>query len=121
MGNIADIIAFTNYTPWESSYDNEVNNITSACSELWTRMFIWWDGKVNPCDYDYKSYLSKWNLKDQKITDVWNSKEYNSLKIKSFKFSKELILSLVKDVLILNYNENQYHRLWKSSKKIIKF
>ena len=87
-GNIADIIAFTNYTPWESSYDNEVNNITSACSELWTRMFIWWDGKVNPCDYDYKSYLSKWNLKDQKITDVWNSKEYNSLKIKTFKFSK---------------------------------
>ncbi len=79
-GNIADIIAFTNYTPWESSYDNEVNNITSACSELWTRMFIWWDGKVNPCDYDYKSYLSKWNLKDQKITDVWNSKEYNSLR-----------------------------------------
>ena len=81
-GNLADIIAFTNYTPWESSYENEINNITSACSELWTRMFIWWDGKVNPCDYDYKSYLSKWNLKEEKITDVWNSSEYNILRSK---------------------------------------
>ncbi len=81
-GNVADIIAFTNYTPWESSYENEINNIMSACSELWTRMFVWWDGKVNPCDYDYKSYLSKWNLKEKKITDVWNSNEYNVLRSK---------------------------------------
>lgn len=51
-GNIADIIAFTNYTPWESSYDNEINNIDTPCNELWTRMFIWWDGKVNPCDFE---------------------------------------------------------------------
>ena len=26
-------------------------------------MFVWADGKVNPCDYDYKSLLSKWNAK----------------------------------------------------------
>ena len=79
-GDVADIIAFTNYTPWESSYENDINDITSACSELWTRMFVWWDGKVNPCDYDYKSYLSKWNIKTVSITDVWNSKEYNLLR-----------------------------------------
>ena len=29
--------------------------LTVPCSELWSRLFIWWDGKVNPCDYDYKS------------------------------------------------------------------
>ena len=40
-------------------------------------MFIWQDGKVNPCDYDYKSQLSKWNTKDQSIKDIWNSDEYN--------------------------------------------
>ena len=79
-GNIADIVAFTNYTPWESSYDNEINEITSPCDELWTRMFIWWDGKVNPCDYDYKSYLSKWNAKDKSISEIWNSIEYNELR-----------------------------------------
>lgn len=90
-GNIADIIAFTNYTPWESSYDNEINDISSACSELWTRMFIWWDGKANPCDYDYKSYLSKWNLKDKKISEIWNSDEYNNLRSKHLNNQRKLI------------------------------
>ena len=90
-GNIADIIAFTNYTPWESSYDNEINDINSACSELWTRMFIWWDGKANPCDYDYKSYLSKWNLKDKKISEIWNSDEYNDLRSKHLNNKRKLV------------------------------
>ena len=57
-GDIADIVAFTNYVPWESSYDNEINEIKEPCSELWSRMFVWYDGKVNPGDFDYKSKLS---------------------------------------------------------------
>lgn len=79
-GDIADIVAFTNYTPWESSYENPINEITDPCNELWSRMFIWQDGKVNPCDYDYKSLLSKWNIKNQSITNIWNSEEYNYLR-----------------------------------------
>ena len=79
-GDVADIIAFTNYTPWESSYENDENNILDPCSELWTRLFVWWDGKINPCDYDYKSLLSKWNIKDAKINEIWNSKYYNNLR-----------------------------------------
>ena len=78
--DIADVIAFVNYTPWESSYENEPNNLEHACDELWTRMFIWADGKVNPCDYDYKSLLSKWNVKDTLIKNIWNSNDYNSLR-----------------------------------------
>ena len=77
---LADVIAFVNYTPWESAYDNEVNNLNHACEELWTRMFVWADGKVNPCDYDYKSLLSKWNVKNQSIKKIWNSKDYNNLR-----------------------------------------
>ncbi len=77
---IADVIAFVNYTPWESSYDNQPNDLKHPCEELWTRMFVWADGKVNPCDYDYKSLLSKWNVKDLKISEIWNSEEYNSLR-----------------------------------------
>ena len=42
----ADIIAFTNYIPWESSYENEINEISNPCKELWTRTFVWYDGKV---------------------------------------------------------------------------
>ncbi len=79
-GSIADIVAFTNYTPWESSYDNPVNEVSNPCSELWSRLFIWHDGKVNPCDYDYKSTLSKWTLSNRSISNIWNSEEYNYLR-----------------------------------------
>ena len=79
---LADVIAFVNYSPWESAYDNEPNDLKHACKELWTRMFVWADGKVNPCDYDYKSVLSKWNAKDTSISDIWNSREYNDLRQK---------------------------------------
>ena len=73
----ADIIAFTNYIPWENSYENEINEISNPCKELWTRTFVWYDGKVNPCDFDYKSILSKWNIKFSSINEIWNSQEYN--------------------------------------------
>jgi len=76
----ADMVAFTNYIPWESSYENELSGVETPCTELWRRMFVWWDGKVNPCDYDYKSVLSKWNAKQEKITDIWNSDFYNSMR-----------------------------------------
>ena len=79
-GDIADLVAFTNYVPWESSYENEINDIVSPCGELWSRLFVWQDGKVNPCDYDYKSLLSKWNIKDKSISEIWNSEEYNYLR-----------------------------------------
>ena len=77
---LADVIAFVNYTPWESAYDNEINDLDHPCEELWTRMFVWADGKVNPCDYDYKSLLSKWNAKNQSVKEIWNSKDYNYLR-----------------------------------------
>jgi len=76
----ADLVAFTNYTPWESSYDNPSNEISSPCTELWRRLFIWWDGKVNPCDYDYKSYLSKWEMSDHSISSIWNSDDFRVLR-----------------------------------------
>jgi MoaA/NifB/PqqE/SkfB family radical SAM enzyme len=73
----SDLVAFTNYIPWENSYGNPINDIKFPCTELWRRMFVWWDGKVNPCDYDYKSLLSKWNAKDMSISEIWNSEYYN--------------------------------------------
>ncbi len=79
-GGHADIVAFTNYNPWQSSYENPENNITDPCSELWRRMFLWWDGKVNPCDYDYKSQLSKWAFPERSLSDIWLSDFYEELR-----------------------------------------
>ena len=76
----ADEIALVNYEPWESSYENPVNEIEEECTELYRRMFVWYDGKVNPCDYDYKSLLSQWNAKNDTIKSIWNSEYYNKLR-----------------------------------------
>ena len=76
----ADIVAFTNYTPWESSYENQVNDIEDPCTELWRRMFVWQDGVTNPCDYDYKSTLSQWNAADTRLSDIWTSEAYERLR-----------------------------------------
>ena len=76
----ADEIALVDYSPWESAYDNEVNNIQAECSELYRRIFVWQDGKVNPCDYDYKSTLSKWNANEHSIKMIWNSDYYNEIR-----------------------------------------
>ena len=76
----ADEIAIVDYSPWESAYDNEINNIEAECSELYRRIFVWQDGKVNPCDYDYKSILSKWNANQNSIKSIWNSDYYNEIR-----------------------------------------
>ena len=81
-GTRSDSVAFVNYLPWESSYENEINDIKEPCTDLWKRTFIWYDGKINPCDYDYKSVLNKYNIKDISLKDVWNSDYYNSLREK---------------------------------------
>jgi len=89
--DFADIIAFTNYSPWESSYENKINDIITACSELFQRIFVWWDGKVNPCDYDYKSILSKWNVKQKTIKEIWNSDYYNLIRKRHLEKQRSMI------------------------------
>jgi radical SAM protein with 4Fe4S-binding SPASM domain len=76
----ADEIVLVDYDPWESAYENSENSIDDECSELYRRMFVWHDGKVNPCDYDYKSMLSKWNANKDTIRSIWNSDYYNNIR-----------------------------------------
>ena len=79
-GELVDQVAFVNYNPWENSYKQVVNEITTPCSDLWRRMFVWWDGTVNPCDVDFKSTLSIGNLKSDSLSSLWNSSKYTSLR-----------------------------------------
>ena len=80
--NYVDQTGFTKYTPWQSSYENDTNNLSSACTELWRRMFVWWDGRINPCDTDYKSNLSPGNIKnfDFDLMKSWQSENYLKLR-----------------------------------------
>ena len=86
----ADQIVFVKYNSWENSYLTPENDIDEACSDLWRRMFIWWDKKVNPCDVDYKSKLSV-GVFENSISDIWKSNNYNTLRKKHLeKNRKEL-------------------------------
>ena len=80
FSDFADLFSLSECTPWSSSYDNPINSIIKPCNDLWRRLFIWWDGTVNPCDYDYKSNLAIGNINQSSISDLWHSTEYNKLR-----------------------------------------
>ena len=81
-GDLVDQVAFVDYIPWENVYVSNLSKIKTPCSDLWRRMFVWYDGKVNPCDVDYKSELSVGNIFNNNISELWKSKEYNLLRKK---------------------------------------
>lgn len=79
-GELVDQVAFVKYNPWENTYEQPVNEIATACSDLWRRMFIWWDAIVNPCDVDYKSTLAVGKATERGLSDLWKSDGYRLLR-----------------------------------------
>lgn len=64
---------------WDS-YNNDLTYRSEPCELLWERLYVWYDGKINPCDFDYKSYLSVGNIKETTIKDAWLGKGYMKLR-----------------------------------------
>lgn len=79
-GRFVDQVAFVNYNPWENAYEAPLNGLETPCSDLWRRMFVWWDGCTNPCDVDFKSELSVGNAKERSLGDLWRSPAYEKLR-----------------------------------------
>jgi len=76
-----------------NTYENEIHpNINGPCVFLWERMYIWFDGKVNPCDSDYKSYLSYGNFKDGSIKEIWNNNIIQKLRNDHLKEKRKKIV-----------------------------
>lgn len=73
-------VAFVDYNPWENAYDAPPRGITEACSDLWRRMFVWWDGRANPCDVDYKSHLVAGSVLDASVSEIWQGESYQELR-----------------------------------------
>jgi radical SAM protein with 4Fe4S-binding SPASM domain len=69
--------ALERWNTYENTPHSEIND---PCENLWDRLYVWFDGKVNPCDADYKSYLSYGNLKDKSIKDIWNNQIIKKLR-----------------------------------------
>lgn len=81
-GELVDQVAFVNYNPWENAYVAPENDIVTPCSDLWRRMFVWWDGTVNPCDVDYMSTLTPGNIEENSLSELWLSEGYMQLREK---------------------------------------
>lgn len=79
-GEMVDQVAFVKYNPWENTYENPVNDVTTPCSDLWRRMFVWFDGRVNPCDVDFKSSLAVGNAREKSLAELWRSEGYERLR-----------------------------------------
>ncbi len=86
-----DQVAFVDYNPWENVYDADKKNILAPCSDLWRRLFIWWDGKVAPCDVDYLTTLTNETIKDYTISEIWNGENYNNLREKHLSGARQKI------------------------------
>lgn len=81
-GDYVDQVAFVQYNPWENVYDSDLSSVKEPCSDLWRRMFIWWDGIMNPCDVDYRSDLKVANADSTSISDAWLGEGYSNLRKK---------------------------------------
>jgi hypothetical protein len=66
---------------WDT-YNNKKSSLTTPCGYLWERMYLWQDGKVNPCDVDYKSILSPGKFPEKSLLELWKSQKYNETRSK---------------------------------------
>lgn len=80
LGELVDQVAFVNYNPWKNVYECASTGVNEPCSDLWRRMFVWWDGKINPCDVDYRSTLSVGSLSDGELSQLWRAPAYECLR-----------------------------------------
>ena len=42
-----------------------------ACSQLWQRLFIWWDGSAHLCCGDYEGAIKLGNVKEKSVEEIW--------------------------------------------------
>jgi radical SAM protein with 4Fe4S-binding SPASM domain len=79
-GELVDQVAFVEYNPWENTYEQPPNEVTTPCSDLWRRTFVWFDGTVNPCDVDFKSTMAVGNVNEETLTSLWTGQKYSALR-----------------------------------------
>ena len=65
---------------WDTYNNIEHPEINDPCYNLWQRMYVWYDGKVNPCDADYKSYLSYGDATTDSLKNIWMSNKISELR-----------------------------------------
>ena len=75
-----DQVSIRQEIPRWDSYGNPQFNKNDICNLLYERIYVWYDGTCNPCDFDYKSYLQLGNANESSISDIWLGKKYQDLR-----------------------------------------
>ena len=79
--NYVDHVVMVEMSERWDTYNNQVEHAgIQPCNFLWGEMYVWYDGKCNPCDVDYKSELLVGNIKENSIKDIWNGELYKKLR-----------------------------------------
>lgn len=65
---------------WDTYFNPTHPELNTPCNTIWNKMYIWFDGLCNPCDADYKSYLSYGDASKDFIKDIWNSEKVTKLR-----------------------------------------
>ncbi len=75
---------------WDTYHNPLEIGAESPCQYLWERMYVWFDGKCNPCDADYKSELELGNIQKSSLKQVWNSQKFSDIRNKHLKNQRSM-------------------------------
>ena len=75
-----DQVSIRQEIPRWDSYGNPQFNRNDICNLLYERIYVWYDGICNPCDFDYKSFLKLGNANENSISDIWLGNRYQDLR-----------------------------------------
>lgn len=79
--NYVDYVVMVDMIYRWDTYNNPKDIMSSEpCAGLWERMYVWYDGKCNPCDADYKSELCVGSINDSNLEEIWNGEKFNLMR-----------------------------------------
>ena len=70
---------------WDTYHNPLEIGAESPCEYLWERMYVWYDGKCNPCDADYKSELEVGSIRNNSLKEIWHSQKFKDIRDKHTK------------------------------------
>lgn len=73
---IDEVAIVPNLPRWDS-YNNPRFMSSKVCNILYERMYVWWDGICNPCDFDYKSLLKVGDANKNTLKEIWHGEKFS--------------------------------------------
>ena len=67
---------------WDTYHNPLEVGAEKPCEYLWERMYVWFDGKCNPCDADYKSELELGSIKKNSLKEIWHNRRFSEIREK---------------------------------------